>query len=105
MTDVTQITPGLENPGFPVFDPDPLLRNVLGIEPAGRPSSAAVQVGQRHVKKPGKRFGGAWPGTSSSVRSVLSVMRLNRPVAGCLGCQGIRHAPRRCAARARAPVP
>jgi hypothetical protein len=37
MTDVDQMALGLENPGFPVFDPDNLLRNVLGIEPEPLP--------------------------------------------------------------------
>ncbi|WP_194899684.1 glycine/sarcosine/betaine reductase selenoprotein B family protein [Catenulispora pinisilvae] len=37
MTDVDQMTSGLGVPGFPVFDPDSLLRNVLGIEPEPLP--------------------------------------------------------------------
>ncbi|WP_194891488.1 glycine/sarcosine/betaine reductase selenoprotein B family protein [Catenulispora pinisilvae] len=37
MTDVDQTTSGLGVPGFPVFDPDSLLRNVLGIEPEPLP--------------------------------------------------------------------
>lgn len=44
MTDVNQITPGLENPGFPVFDPDNLLRNVLGIEPEPLPDFDAPEL-------------------------------------------------------------
>jgi D-proline reductase (dithiol) PrdB len=37
VTDVDQTTSGLVDPGFPVFDPDALLRNVLGIEPEPLP--------------------------------------------------------------------
>ncbi len=37
VTDVDQTTSGLVDPGFRVFDPDNLLRNVLGIEPEPLP--------------------------------------------------------------------
>lgn len=37
MTDVDQMTPGLEDPGFPVLEFDNVLRNVLGIEPEPLP--------------------------------------------------------------------
>jgi hypothetical protein len=32
-----------ESPGFPVFDPDNLLRNVLGIEPDPCPTSIPLR--------------------------------------------------------------
>jgi D-proline reductase (dithiol) PrdB len=37
MTDVGQMTPGLENPGFPVFEFHDVLRTVLGLEPEPLP--------------------------------------------------------------------
>ncbi|MBS2531379.1 hypothetical protein KGQ20_01205 [Catenulispora sp. NF23] len=37
MTDLIQTTSAPVDPGFPVFDPDKLLRNVLGIEPEPLP--------------------------------------------------------------------
>jgi hypothetical protein len=37
MTDVDQIVPGLQDPGFPVLEFDSVLRNVLGIEPEPLP--------------------------------------------------------------------
>ncbi len=44
MTDVDQITRGPESPGFPVFDTDNLLRNVLGIEPEPLPDFDALEL-------------------------------------------------------------
>ena len=45
MTDVDQTTTsGPVDPGFPVFDPDELLRSVLGIEPEPLPDFDAVEL-------------------------------------------------------------
>jgi hypothetical protein len=44
VTDVDQTTSGLVDPGFPVFDTDDLLRNVLGIEPEPLPDFEPLEL-------------------------------------------------------------